>query len=74
MLAHKKPQLVSDNGPQFTSQEFKEFLRTNGIRHILTAPYHPSSNGAAERFVRTFKEVMHKNKGRSLHDQLMHFL
>ena len=67
-------QLMSDNGSQFTSQEFKKFLRTNGVRHILTASYHPSSNGAAERFVRTFKEAMHKNKGRSLHDQLMHFL
>ena len=65
---------MSDNGPQFTSQVCKEFLRTNGVQHILTAPYHPSSNSAAERFVRAFKEAMHKNKGRSLHDQLMHFL
>lgn len=32
--------LVSDNGPQFTSTEFKQFLKGNHIKHILSAPYH----------------------------------
>ena len=48
-------QLVSDNGPQFTSEDFSQFMRMNGIKHIRSAPYHPSSNGLAECFVQTFK-------------------
>ena len=42
-------QIVSDNGTQFVSDEFQAFVKFNGIRHITSAPYHPATNGLAER-------------------------
>eukprot|EP00731_Ephydatia_muelleri_P009139 Em0004g1477a len=51
-------QLVSDNGPQFISREFAEFMAKNGIKHIRSAPYHPATNGHMERFVQTFKRPL----------------
>ena len=50
--------LVTDNGPQFASQEFAQFTASNGIRHIRVAPHHPSSNGLAERAVGTLKSSL----------------
>uniref|UniRef100_H3B501 Uncharacterized protein n=1 Tax=Latimeria chalumnae TaxID=7897 RepID=H3B501_LATCH len=68
--------LVSDNGPQFSSQEFKLFLKQDGVRYILSPPYYLASNGAAERAVQTFKKAWIKQ---SLHSvsanlRLAHFL
>ena len=52
--------LVSDNGPQLVSLDFENFLKSNGIQHIMSAPYHPASNGAAERSVQTVKLALKK--------------
>ncbi|XP_022799773.1 uncharacterized protein K02A2.6-like [Stylophora pistillata] len=41
-------EIISDNGPQFVAQEFKDFIRHNHVKQILSAPYHPASNGKAE--------------------------
>ena len=69
-------QLVTDNGPQFISEEFAQFVKQNGIKHIRTSPYHPVSNGAAERLVQTFKQAMKAaaNNGLTLQHQLSSFL
>ena len=52
--------IVSDNGKSFVSGEFEHFMKQNKIRHVTSAPYHPSTNGAAERTVQTFKSAMIK--------------
>ena len=51
-------QIITDNGPQFTSPKFSEFLHSSGVKHILVSPFHPSSNGLADRFVKTFNGSM----------------
>ena len=53
-------ELVSDNGPQFTSGEFEHFMQRCGIKHTRVAPYHPASNGAAERSVQILKRALEK--------------
>ncbi len=72
---HRLPDtLVTDNGPTFTSELFREFLCQNGIRHIRTAPFHPASNGLAERAVQKVKAGLKRMTGDSLSTQLSQFL
>ena len=66
--------LVSDNGTTFTSEEFAEFLKKNGIRHLRSPPYHPASNGLAERVVQTLKEGLKKSRSGSLETRISKFL
>ena len=62
--------IVSDNGPQFSSYEFEQFCRKNGIRHIQVSPYHPASNGLAERAVQTFKQGFQKHTEGTIQDRI----
>ncbi|XP_055913593.1 uncharacterized protein K02A2.6-like [Eupeodes corollae] len=68
--------IVSDNGRQFVSHEFEQFCSSNGIQHLTSAPFHPASNGEAERFVRTFKTSLKKimEGGEDLNNALLHHL
>ena len=54
--------LVTDNGPPFNSFAMEKFYKYYGIKHVNTPPYHPSSNGIAERFVRSFKDGIRKEQ------------
>merc|ERR1711951_93086 len=52
--------LVSDNRPQFTSKLFADKMKLWNIKHIFSPPYHPASNGAAERAVQLVKDRLKK--------------
>ena len=43
--------IVSDNGSCFISEDFQQFLKSNGIKQITSAPYHPSTNGFVKKWL-----------------------
>jgi len=49
-------EILSDNGSQFVATEFVTFCSRNGIKNMCIPPYHPATNGAAERAVQVSKQ------------------
>lgn len=66
--------IVSDNGTAFASAAFINFASNNGIRLVKVAPYHPSSNGQAERMVQSMKETLKRMRGADLPQRLARML
>jgi len=50
--------LISDNGPQYVSKEFKEFSEKYNFKHITSSSHFPQSNGQVERTVKTVKRLL----------------
>ena len=68
--------IVSDNATTFKSEEFQQWCKERGITHLTGAPYHPATNGAAERLVQSFKQSVKKSKRppkEALQDFLMQY-
>ena len=51
-------QVVSDNGPQFRSWKFDNYMQAKGIKHHLVTPYYPEANSSIERFFRNLKKFV----------------
>lgn len=54
--------IKTDNGPQFTSQEFQSFVKQMSVKHETSSPLHPSSNGLSEVYVKIAKRILQKAK------------
>ncbi len=51
-----RPRIITDQGSQFKSREFKSFISQWQASHVMTSPYYPQSNGKLERFHQTLKD------------------
>ena len=58
---HGVPELLfTDGGPCYSSREFRDFAKSWGIRHVISSPHYPQSNGFVERAIQTIKLTMKK--------------
>ena len=57
--AHGIPEiLITDNGPPFHSNDFKNYMLEKGTSHQTSTPYWPQGNAEAERFMRTLSKIL----------------
>ena len=58
---HGCPAYIQTNGGKsYVSQAIKTFLSWYGLKHSVTAAYHPENNGLAERMIKTIKAGLSK--------------
>ena len=52
--------LATDNGPQFSSQEFRQFALDWEFVHVTSSPHHHKANGKVKSAVKTAKSLIKK--------------
>ena len=63
-----EPQIVHDNGPQFISHEWQQFVSHSDLHDVRTRAHHPQSNGPDERFHRTLREELPLTEDATLYE------
>jgi transposase InsO family protein len=58
--------VICDNGKQYESKIFENWLKQKGIVKTATPIYHPSSNGISERLNQAVAEVLRMYRGKSI--------
>ncbi|KAF9756192.1 Pro-Pol polyprotein [Nosema granulosis] len=69
-MASKHPKsntILSDRGKQYTSTQFKEFMKKRKMEHILTSPYNPTGNRISDRINQTLALSLRNNLGKTIH-------
>ena len=67
--------VISDNGPQYSSEEFKQFATKWDFKHVTSSPLYSQSNGLAEKTVQTAKKLLSKAKDEGINFErlLLHY-
>lgn len=52
--------LVTDNGPQYTSDKFNQFVQSWEFVHVTSSPHHHRANGKVEAAVKIAKSLIKK--------------
>jgi hypothetical protein len=61
LAEHGVPErIISDNGPHFSAEKYKQFTDSWSIKHITSSPHYPQSNGFIERQIQTTKMTLKK--------------
>lgn len=53
-------EVMSDNGPQFASEEFRQFAEKWEFKHTTSSPGFSQSNGQSEQAIHTIKNLLKK--------------
>ena len=54
--------IISDNGPCFKSEKFRDFCEELSIKHTTSSPHYHEGNGRVERSIQTVRQMLKKSK------------